>query len=89
MKPIVAVARGNEVKNSNDKGKRDHESNIPRFRTSAVSKLGLEEVYPYCYLPEDYFRRLARRGANPNRRLLSVSTWDGREILSVKSAVNE
>lgn len=40
---------------------------------------------PYCSIPQDYFDRLLclRTRANPDRRLLTIKSFDGRSILSV------
>jgi hypothetical protein len=42
--------------------------------------------YPFCSLPFDYFERLKSSASSFSQRtLLSVKTWDGRDILSVIS----
>lgn len=42
-----------------------------------------EFVYPFCLLPDGYFRYLLLRDEIERRTLLQVQTWDGREVLSV------
>lgn len=40
--------------------------------------------YPYCALPENFFDfALARDSLNKETKLLSIDSWDGREILNV------
>ena len=43
-----------------------------------------EEVYPSCMLPEQFFQfALAQQEEGKKTSLLSIGSWDGREILSV------
>ena len=54
----------------------------------SMSLMGDEPIHshPFCVLPPDYFERLLaklEKDEDRSRTLLSIHTWDGREVLSV------
>jgi len=54
-----------------------------QLETSIVVEDDVEYPHPYCVIPRDYFARALQRSLEKKRKLLTIHTWDGREILSV------
>ena len=61
------------------------------LKSDAATQILLEEDLaidpPYCLIPENFFSyAIAKKAMESNKRiLLSVSTWDGRDVISISN----
>ena len=59
------------------------------LRTKIIIDSDMMPIFPNCELPPQFFERgLGISDSNPNRPVLTVTSWDGRKIMAINTKVS-
>lgn len=58
------------------------------LKTNIIVDSDIMPTFPSCELPPQFFERgLGISDSNPNRPVLTVTSWDGRKVMAINTKV--